>query len=149
MALFQSEGSKHQDKLSEEYLYGSVADEIANNHVSPGLWAKAFSEADGDEKKAQARYIKARVALLKSEQSAVLEAIGNRKPVEISPKALPIETKPLTVQEIVPQAQATSIGIGGVIFAIGGIVMFGFFKTGSSLPLWVLGSGGACQDFCV
>lgn len=99
MALFQSEGSKHQDKLSEEYLYGSVADEIANNHVSPGLWAKAFSEADGDEKKAQARYIKARVALLKSEQSAVLESISNRKPPERKkpapmPAPLPIEVKP-------------------------------------------------------
>lgn len=94
MGLFQSEVSKHQDKLSEEYLYGSVADEIANNHVSPGLWAKAFAEADGDEKRAQAKYIKARVTLLKSEQSAVLEALGNFK--ELAGDSAVVVAPPLT-----------------------------------------------------
>ena len=75
MGIFQSDVSKHQEKLSEEYLYGYVANEIANNHISPGLWAKAMVDTDGNEQKTQARYIKHRVEMLKSENAATIEAV--------------------------------------------------------------------------
>lgn len=51
----------------EERLYDTAAREVDTKQVAPGLMAKAFSECDGDEKKAAARYIKYRVAQLQEE----------------------------------------------------------------------------------
>jgi len=49
MGLFESEFSKLQDMLSEEYLYGSVPGELTNNHLRPVLCAKAFAQAYGNK----------------------------------------------------------------------------------------------------
>ena len=57
-----------EDRLSEVQLYEMVAEEIANNQQSKGLWAKAFSEVGGDHEKAKALYIKLRVQMLQDEQ---------------------------------------------------------------------------------
>ena len=46
----------------EEQFYAAAAQEVATKTVSPGVMAKAFADADGDEKKAIARYIRLRVA---------------------------------------------------------------------------------------
>jgi len=48
----------------EEQFYEIAAREVAEKKFNPGMMAKAFSEADGDEKKAIARYIKYRVGQL-------------------------------------------------------------------------------------
>lgn len=47
-------------------LYEIVAEELRRNSLKQGLWAKAFAEADGDEPKARAAYIRYRVAQPKS-----------------------------------------------------------------------------------
>lgn len=73
MAIFQSANERHQADLDEEYLYGVVAIELKNGSVSPGLAAKALAEAGGDEQKADAIYIKLRVAMLRSERAAAAE----------------------------------------------------------------------------
>jgi Fe2+ transport system protein B len=51
----------------EEKFYEIAAQELATKQVAVGLMAKAYSECDGDEKKASARYIKLRVEQLKQE----------------------------------------------------------------------------------
>ena len=58
--------SDSMDEL-EESLYKQVAMEVASKTMQTAIAAKAFSEADGDEKKATARYIKLRVAQLRKE----------------------------------------------------------------------------------
>lgn len=51
----------------EEHLYATAAQEVAAKRFVPALMAKAFSDADGDEKKSIARYIKLRVQQLAEE----------------------------------------------------------------------------------
>jgi len=50
----------------EEKFYEIAAKEIAGKTMVPALAAKAFSDADGDERKTLARYIKLRVEQLES-----------------------------------------------------------------------------------
>jgi predicted RNA-binding Zn-ribbon protein involved in translation (DUF1610 family) len=52
---------------AEERFYEIAASEIANKSTVPGLMARAFADADGDEKKTIAKYIKLRVAQLQAE----------------------------------------------------------------------------------
>jgi hypothetical protein len=54
----------------EEHLYAIAAQEVAAKKFIPALMAKAFSDADGDEKKSIARYIKLRVQQLTEEYLA-------------------------------------------------------------------------------
>jgi predicted xylose isomerase-like sugar epimerase len=68
MGLFTSAKAKlAAQKLAEEQLYEFAAEEIAANNIRPGLWAKAIAEADGEDAKAKARYIKLRVETMKAE----------------------------------------------------------------------------------
>ena len=68
MAFFKS-----KDKLSifqrkhETYLYELVMEEIAKNERQKGIWGQAIVKSNGDEKKAEAEYIKLRVESLKDE----------------------------------------------------------------------------------
>lgn len=48
-------------KISEEAYYAQAAHEVRNNIISEGLWAKAWSDAHGDEIQAKALYIRYRV----------------------------------------------------------------------------------------
>ena len=52
----------------EEELYAKVAAELHGGNREEGLWAKCFAECDGDENKAKALYLKARVERLKEEE---------------------------------------------------------------------------------
>lgn len=58
------------DSAFEERFYAEAAQEISDKRVSPGLWAKAFSDAEGDQAKASARYIALRVEQTRHEWSA-------------------------------------------------------------------------------
>lgn len=55
------------DENTESLLWEQVSEEIKNGKRVDSLWARAFSEADGDNNKANARYIKLRVNQIKSE----------------------------------------------------------------------------------
>ena len=45
MSIFASTKAKlAAQKLAEEHLYESAAEEIASNKIRPGLWAKAIAE---------------------------------------------------------------------------------------------------------
>ena len=68
MSIFTSAKAKlAAQKLAEEQLYEFAAEEIAANNIRPGLWAKALAEAEGDDSKAKARYIKLRVETMRAE----------------------------------------------------------------------------------
>jgi hypothetical protein len=57
---------------SEEFLYETAAKEIENGKASTGLMAKAFSDSEGDETKAKARYVKLRVDQLNKEYELIV-----------------------------------------------------------------------------
>jgi hypothetical protein len=73
MGIFGSATKRHLSKLEEEILFAQVAQEMINEEISPGLFAKAISDSGGDEIKAKALYIKKRVQMLKSERAAIIE----------------------------------------------------------------------------
>jgi hypothetical protein len=50
----------------DDTYYDQVARELQNKTLIPGLWTKAYADANGDEAKARALYIKYRVAQLAS-----------------------------------------------------------------------------------
>jgi hypothetical protein len=63
--------------MDDERLYSIVVKELKSNGPIPGLWAKAFAEANGIESQAKALYLRYRVAqlaLAESEAVAVREA---------------------------------------------------------------------------
>ena len=59
---------------SEEDLYELAMSELKSEARRAGLWARAFSETDGDERKAEALYIRNRAAQLIEEQARQKEA---------------------------------------------------------------------------
>ena len=54
-------------KISDEDYFEMAAKEVQNGQIRPGLWAKAWSEASGDDQKAKALYLKLRVTSMKDE----------------------------------------------------------------------------------
>lgn len=52
--------------VPETDLYSLAADEIDQGNVEKGLWNKLFAEADGDEGRTRARYLKARVEQMRA-----------------------------------------------------------------------------------
>lgn len=55
-------------EMEDEAEYASVVEELRNQKRREGVWARAIVEADGDLSKAQARYIRYRVEMLKEER---------------------------------------------------------------------------------
>lgn len=51
-------------------IYALAFAELENDNLDTGLWAKCFAEAEGDENRAKAKYISARVEILTTEQRA-------------------------------------------------------------------------------
>ena len=72
MSLFKS-----KDKFSiferqqETKLFELVMDEIASDKRHKGIWGQAIVKANGDEKKAEAEYIRLRVESLKDELEVI------------------------------------------------------------------------------
>ncbi len=52
-------------QVPEEAYYAQAAEEISRGQLSTGLWAKAWSEANGDKPKAEGLYIRLRVDALR------------------------------------------------------------------------------------
>ena len=55
--------------VSDELLYEQAMQEIRERRVVQGVWAQAFAESEGDQKKTLARYITLRVVQLKAAAS--------------------------------------------------------------------------------
>lgn len=54
-------------QIPDEAYYEQAAHEVRNGNIRQGLWAKAWAEAQGDNTKAQALYVKLRVSAMKDE----------------------------------------------------------------------------------
>jgi hypothetical protein len=68
--------------MNDEAFYEQVGKEIEANNLQTGLWICAFAEADSDENRAKAIYIKLRVAQLTAEaQRAAMPTGGDEKAV--------------------------------------------------------------------
>jgi len=53
--------------MNDDAFYDEVAKEMQEDRLVPGVWTRAFAEADGDENRAKATYIKVRVGQLSKE----------------------------------------------------------------------------------
>jgi hypothetical protein len=53
--------------MDDELFYEQAAEEVAADRIQAGLYAKAFSQADGDKTVAQARYLRLRAEQLAAE----------------------------------------------------------------------------------
>lgn len=62
--LFQSMSTALKNDQPSNNDYATVAAEIASGNIDEGLWTRCFVEADGDENRTLARYIKARTSLI-------------------------------------------------------------------------------------
>ena len=77
MSWFKSKQVELAENLYDEQVYAKVAEEIASKNMWPGLWAKAFAQADGNEQQAKAIYIKLRASQIKLGVDAEREIVTN------------------------------------------------------------------------
>ncbi len=68
-----------RNSMDENKLWEMAIDELDSENRKKGLWAKCFAEADGDENKAKANYLKQRVIDLKSENKKEDIKMNNEK----------------------------------------------------------------------
>jgi hypothetical protein len=92
MGWFQSKQEQLVKNLQEEQAYALAAHEIASREIRPGLWAKAFAEASGDEQRARAIYIKLRVAQVKLGVEVTAEMLAKAGPSTALKPVQPTET---------------------------------------------------------
>lgn len=62
--------------MNDAEFYAAVAAEIERKHIVPALWTRAYAEADGDEPRARARYIRYRVAEMAASAKGRSDAPG-------------------------------------------------------------------------
>lgn len=60
--------------MDDLHLYDRVADELRRDGPQAGLWAKAFAECEGEKSRAEALYLRLRVAQLAASELAAAEA---------------------------------------------------------------------------
>ena len=79
MGIFKSATEKLVTKEIEYKLHEKVLRDLANDKKDLGVWGKAFVDADGDDKKTEAVYVKLMVQHYKdtAKSEAELEAIWN------------------------------------------------------------------------
>lgn len=68
-AKFGRKAKAHFDarKIPDEAYYEMAAAEISDGKIRHGLWVQALAEAEGDQRKAEALYIKLRVRAMRVE----------------------------------------------------------------------------------
>ena len=79
MGIFKSATEKLITKEVEYKLHEKVLRDLANDKKDLGVWGKAFVDADGDDKRTEATYVKLMVQHYKdtAKSEAELEAIWN------------------------------------------------------------------------
>ena len=74
-------------QIPDEAYYEMAAKEVQNDNIRPGLWAKAWSDAGGDDMKAKALYLKLRVASMKDEAANFIR--GGMSSAEVVERGAP------------------------------------------------------------
>ena len=78
--------AENEDHMVEEEFYELAYEEIESGNLKKGLWAKAFSETEGDENKTKALYIKYRFEQIKESHKEIDE---KEEEVEIDSNLIP------------------------------------------------------------
>jgi hypothetical protein len=68
-AAWKAAAMAHLPEAAQRF-YDIVAEEVAQKNLKPGLWARALAESGADDARAQAYYIRLRVAEMRQEESA-------------------------------------------------------------------------------
>jgi uncharacterized RDD family membrane protein YckC len=68
-----------QGRVSDDEAFEAAIDEFESGKIERGLYAKIFSEVDGDERKAKAQYLRERVPALKIEIGKNLAELENNR----------------------------------------------------------------------
>lgn len=111
----------------DEVLYERVSREMADGDIKEGMWTKAYANAMGDEGKAKALYIRARVEQLTREEAkkqyASLgvddeELDGDEDDGEFAVKR--------SIEERIPPQLLNALQIGGFVI---GVVAIWFFRN--------------------
>jgi hypothetical protein len=104
--------------MKDDILYDEVARELQAQAMVPGVWARAFSEADGNLDGARALYIKYRVAQLAEARSQQVSA-DRRAAAQAAKKRASIALRRLTYLTL-----AILSGVITLILGMGGIISF-------------------------
>jgi hypothetical protein len=94
----------------DEELYAQAAAELEDGTRDEGLWAKCFAECDGEENKAKARYLKARVQRLGDGNDTASK--GNKRELtsEFEPASSDKEEEPREVEFAYADVEHPKIG---------------------------------------
>lgn len=102
--------------MTEQKYFDQVAHEIASHQLDQGLWARAFSEAMGEEKRAKAIYIS-----LRAEQIKTNELVAHRAALAVAADRLreaeqrtPLEAEATSPQEMPATPQRPANYGGGL-----------------------------------
>jgi hypothetical protein len=115
----------------DELFYEQVAAEVVSGQLRPGLWAKAFSMAAGNEDVARAVYIRLRVDQLLEEASQEAERVRQ--------EAERARHKARTQKRHV-RARGIRRFIGGTLTLIAGISALSVFRGGDAAVEGVIGA---------
>lgn len=102
--------------MSEERFYAEVAQELQLHGPQPGLWAKAYAEAEGIEAKAKALYLRYRVQQLEyaeTERERAALALEKARQAELAEAA-----------ELARRERAAAEGITPIHRVLLGLVVF-------------------------
>lgn len=94
MSWFRTKQQQLVDSVRDEKIFEIVAEEVSRGQIRPGLWAKAFAQAGGDEQKANAFYTELRAQQVRLGVDVTRQLIQSieRETVEEEPATLPAPT---------------------------------------------------------
>lgn len=94
------------DRLGEEAIYEAALEEFETGERRRGLWAKAIVQAEGDQVRTEAVYLKLLVAALKDElyiASRATEIAGNRISSQAAKADLTAPAKIAAIERPIPR----------------------------------------------
>jgi hypothetical protein len=103
-----STNEAHLTSISEEALYEQAMKEVESRATRPGLWAKAFADANGDEIRQKVLYVKYRVAEEKARVSVKLPQPVGTEP----PPMRPSESAFMKILTLLSQKRVTATKTG-------------------------------------
>ncbi len=110
------------DSSHDSDIYDQVAEEIESDNLISGVWTRAFAEADGDENRAKAIYIKLRFEALSSKKK---ERVSEGSRVKKERRRAEKKKKPrLAIKRFVFQILTMTLSLLAGFFSLGAIGCF-------------------------
>lgn len=78
----------------DEHLYALAAQELSSGETRPGLMAKAFSDAEGDERRAEALYLRLRVVQLRREYETAIRTVEAQRVNQLTASEHAVAARP-------------------------------------------------------